>query len=97
MRQAANFDATGEAASSDRFTFIVRFVARMTQRKADRALTNGMYVRETRAGWEYGFDGLPAASCRPVSPNALYDMIRRTALNHYVQMAEDFRAQALAG
>lgn len=95
MAKRAGFDVATAAASLDRFEFIARFVALMTRRSADRAVTSGLEVRAVDGGYVYGFHGMPA-SCRAVDAAGLYDMIRRTALNYWVQQAEELRVVALA-
>lgn len=90
------WDVVGAAKTLSRFEFVAEVVARKTARKADRDVTAGLYVRKARGGWVYGYDGMPAPSCLPTSADRLYDMIRRTALNVYVQSAEDFRSEAAA-
>jgi hypothetical protein len=86
-------DVSGEARSMERFEFIALFVSRCTARIAGREVTGGLLVRKTRAGWVYGFKGM-ADLCAPGSAARVVDAIRRTRLNHYVQMAEDFRIEA---
>lgn len=87
-------DVVAEAKSLSRFEFIALFVARCTARKDGREMTNGLRVRKAKGGWVYGFEGMPA-SCAPTTADRVYDMIRRSALNYYVQQAEDIRAVAL--
>lgn len=83
-------DVAHEARTMDRFEFIALFVSRCTSREARRAATGGLRVRKTRAGWVYGWaSGLDC--CAPTTAAKLVDVIRRTALNYYVQQAEDFR------
>lgn len=97
MNNAARiWDVVGAAKTLSRFEFVAEVVARKTARKADRDVTSGLYVRKTRGGWVYGYADMPEPSCQPTSADRLYDMIRRTALNVYVQSAEDFRAEAAA-
>lgn len=73
-----------------RFEFVALFVSRCTARKDGREATSGLMVRKTSTGWVYGFKG-GADLCAPGSADRVVDIIRRTALNHYVQMAEQFR------
>ena len=95
-RQAAVFDVATMARALGRFDFICRYVAHQTQRSSGRDLVSGMYVRETRHGFVYGFADLNAASCRPATADVAYDMIRRTPLAYYVRQAEELRIAALS-
>lgn len=94
-KQAMQFDVVTMAKTLDRFTFICRFVARMTQRKDGREPVNGLQVREVRGGFVWGFHGLPADE-RPADAGVTFDMIRRSPLNYYVRQAEDLRIEAHA-
>lgn len=87
------YDVAGEAKTMKRFDFVALFVARCTARKEGRDVTSGLMVRKTPGGWVYGFKG-GADLCAPGSADRLVDVIRRTALNHYVQAAEQFRSDA---
>jgi hypothetical protein len=93
MKTTRVHDVATEAKTMGRFDFIALFVSRCTARQAGREVTSGLYVRKTSAGWVYGFKG-GADLCAPTTTDRLVDVIRRTALNHYVQMAEDFRYEA---
>lgn len=84
------------AKTSDRFSFICRFVAHMTRTAEGRGVVDGLYVREQRGAFVYGFHGMPAPSCSPATADRAFDMIRRTALAYYVAQAEELRAAALA-
>jgi hypothetical protein len=94
-KQAAKFDVVALAKTLDRFTFICRFVARMTQRKDGREPVNGLEVREVRGGFVWGFHSLPYDGI-PVDAARTFDMIRRLPLNYYVRQAEDLRIEAHA-
>lgn len=86
-------DVATEARTMGRFEFIALFVSRCTARKEGREATSGLILRKTAAGWVYSFKG-GADLCSPTTADRVVDVIRRTALNHYVQMAEDFRYEA---
>lgn len=87
------YDVAAEAKTMDRFDFVALFVSRCTARKDGRLATSGLQVRKTGAGWVYGWAG-GADLCAPGTAARVVDAIRRTALNHYVQMAEGFRIDA---
>ena len=79
----------------ERFEFVALFVSRCTAREARRGAVGGLHLRKTRKGWVYGYKGL-ADLCAPTSAANVVDVIRRTALNFYVQQAEEFRIDAHA-
>lgn len=89
-------DIVATAKTATRFEFVAAFVARMTRTKVGRDVTSGLQVVKAKGGWSYGFADMPAPACEPTTPDRLYDMIRRTALNYYVQQAEALRLDALA-
>jgi hypothetical protein len=93
MKTTRVHDVATEAKTMDRLEFVALFVARCTARKAGREATSGMQLRKTAAGWVYGWSG-GLDCCAPTTAAKVIDVIRRTALNHYVQMAENFRADA---
>lgn len=82
-----------DAKTMSRLDFIAKFVAFNTRTKAQRALVEEMYVRASGGGWSYGFTGLPPLM-KAANASRLYDAIRRTPLNFYVQAAEDTRVYA---
>ncbi len=88
-----------EIKTNTRFGFIAKFVAKQTETKVNREVTNGYQVRREGSGWSYGqvtgrsFTKLSG----PHSADALHDVIRRTPLNHYVREAEDLRFDVLGG
>lgn len=86
-------DVEGEAKTMERFAFVALFVARCTARKANREVTGGLQLRKTPEGWIYGWAG-GLDCCAPTTAAKVVDVIRRTALNHYVQEAEAFRIEA---
>jgi hypothetical protein len=95
MSTRARFDVAS-AKTSDRHTFTCRYVAWATQTADGRSLVGGLYVREQRGAFVYGFHGMPVPLCSPATADRAFDMIRRTALAYYVAQAEELRAAALA-
>lgn len=87
------WDVGHYAKTLPRFEFILHYVARMTRLKKNRDLVNEMGLKYGKKGWYYTVGGTPASNPTK-DAGKVYDMIRRTALNYYVQQAEDLRAEA---
>lgn len=95
MKTRAGFDAVNAARDLDRFTFIAKFLVRMTARKADRELVGGLQVREVKGGYVCGY--LDIAKGSTLDARAVYEEARRSSLCYYVQQAEHLRIAAHAG
>lgn len=91
----AVWDLAGKIKSLPRFEFIMEFVARQTRTKKGREAAGGFQLKKTRGGW-VGIAPNGAVLYGPTKDaSVLYDSIRRTPLNVYVQEAESLRADVL--
>lgn len=94
--KASLWDVERAAKEMTRFEFVVYFVARKTRRAADRSVVNGYQVVRENDKFYYKFNDSPPM-CEPTDDfGKLFDMIRRTPLDHYTHQAEEYRISALS-
>lgn len=99
VRPPRFLDTTKMAQELERFEFVLQFTAWKCRDRKGRALVGGKQVRKLTTGeWQVGYPdvgGADGAWEPPASAAKVYDVIRRSPLNEYVQEAEQLRIYIL--